>query len=160
MRIFIKNYSLSDLYNKINSLKKYLIKAEICCEVFTETCEYLISNNDLYKIINVDNEIKNYDNYYNELNLTVDYSIKIKQPTCQLIPNHYAIPFNFLTFSLYKNSKIKFIVKASDRTCFGIDLYDLDGIVPLDFYLEISEELDINNPLIKEEINEFLSMLN
>ena len=65
MRIFIKNYSLTELTNKVSSLKQYLIDTKTKLEITTNDGEYYVDASKVYKINVSDKDTILYENYYN-----------------------------------------------------------------------------------------------
>ena len=102
-----------------------------------------------------DKDIVVYNNYFNNFSLLVDYSYLEMIETSQVPNSNIEMVTNYLYFSLNKNSKIKFVVNAIND---NID--DIINLNPLDFYIEVDGDIDINDIFYKDEINVFLSLLN
>jgi hypothetical protein len=155
MRIFIKDYSILNLASKIPYIKKYLVDIKKKLEIITNDGEYYIDNYKTYKIIINDKDVVVYDNYFNNFSLLVDYSY-LEMIEASQVPNcNIEMVTNYLYFSLNKNSKVKFVVNAIND---NID--DIINLNPLDFYIEVVGNIDINDIFYKDEINVFLSLLN
>lgn len=155
MRIFIKNYSLTKLTNKVSSLKQYLIDTKTKLEITTNDGEYYVDASKVYKINVSDKDTILYENYYNNLDLLVDYSEKIIVETNQIPNYNIEMVTQYFYFALNKTSKLRFIIQACDDV-----IEDLNKIRPLDFYFEIDGDIEINSMFFKDEINVFLSLLN
>ena len=155
MRIFIKNYSLTELTNKVSSLKQYLIDTKTKLEITTNDGEYYVDASKVYKINVSDKDTILYENYYNNLDLLVDYSEKIIVETNQIPNYNIEMVTQYFYFALNKTSKLRFIIQACDDV-----IEDLNKIRPLDFYFEIDGDIEINSMFFKDEINVFLSLLN
>jgi hypothetical protein len=155
MRIFIIDYSLSNLASKIPYIKKYLVDIKKKLEIVTSNGEYYIDNYKTYKMVINDKDIVVYNNYFNNFSLLVDYSYLEMIETSQVPNSNIEMVTNYLYFSLNKNSKIKFVVNAIND---NID--DIINLNPLDFYIEVDGDIDINDIFYKDEINVFLSLLN
>ena len=155
MRIFIIDYSLSNLASKIPYIKKYLVDIKKKLEIVTSNGEYYIDNYKTYKMVINDKDIVVYNNYFNNFSLLVDYSYLEMIETSQVPNSNIEMVTNYLYFSLNKNSKIKFVVNAIND---NID--DIINLNPLDFYIEVDGDIDINDIFYKDEINLFLSLLN
>ena len=155
MRIFIQNYSLSKLINKISSLKPYLVDTTSKLEIISDEGQYYIDNSKAYKKVVSDKPTKLYENYYNDLGLLVDYSEIIIVETNQ-IPNYNIEMFStYFYFALNETTKTRFVVQSYD-----VVIDDLTNIKPFDFYFEIEGDVEINNMFFKDEINVFLYLLN
>ena len=74
MKIFIENYALFNLNNKIPSLKKYLVDTKQQLEITSNEGQYYIDESKVYKIIVSDKDAVVHKNYYNDYNLLLDYS--------------------------------------------------------------------------------------
>ena len=155
MRIFIKDYSLSNLATNLHCIKKYLVDIKKKLEIITNDGEYYVDNYKTYKMVINDKDIVICDNYFNNFSLLFDYSYLEMIETTQ-VPNHNIdMVTSYLYFSLNKNSKLKFVVKTIDD---NID--NIININPIDFYIEIDTDIEINDIVYKDEINVFLSLLN
>ena len=155
MRLFIQNYSLSKLINRISSLKPYLVDTTTKLEIITDEGQYYIDNSTAYKKVVSDKSAKLYENYYNDLGLLVDYSEIIIVETNQIPNYNIEMLSTYFYFALNKTTKTKFVVQAYDAVT-----DDLTNINPFDFYFEIEGDVEINNMFFKDEINVFLSLLN
>jgi hypothetical protein len=155
MKIFIKNYSLSKLINKISSLKHYLIDTKTKLEITTNDGQYYIDKLKVYKIIVKDKDTILYENYYDNLDLLVDYSHELIIETNQIPNYNIEMVSKYYYFALNKITKLKFVIKTCDDI-----VEDLNKIKPLDFYFEIEGDIEINSLFFKDEINVFLSLLN
>jgi len=155
MRIFIQNYSLSKLINKISLLKPYLVDTTSKLEIISNEGQYYIDNSKSYKKVVSDKSAKLYENYYNDLGLLVDYSEIIIVETNQIPNYNIEMMSTYFYFALNETTKTKFVVQAYD-----VVTDDLTTIRPFDFYFETEGDVEINNMFFKDEINVFLSLLN
>lgn len=160
MKIFVQHYSLLDLNKKIKLLQKYLVETKNILEIYADSGQYHIDNSSVYKLIIDDKEIKYYNNYYNNLNLLADSSQIIKTIVNQLPTKVTAMHSKYIYFALHKTSKIKLVIQYIDNLDNFNNLDNLDNLMPIDFYFEINDDIDINNIFIKDELNVFLSLLN
>jgi hypothetical protein len=155
MKIFIENYTFSNLNNKIPSLKKYLVDTKQQLEITSNEGQYYIDESKVYKIIVSDKDAVVHKNYYNDYNLLIDYSYAVLVETNQ-IPNHnIEIIYKYYYFALNKSSKLRFVI----QTIYDIT-DEINNIIPVDFYFEKEGDIEINNIFFKDEINVFLSLLN
>ena len=151
MRIFIKDYNLSNLNNIIKLLEKYLVKTTIQYDAFSNEGIYQIDNSNIYKLEKTDKKIKIHKNYFNNFTILVDSSDIIKVKENQIPPDSIVISIKNMFYQLNSNSKIKLLIQVNNET------HDL---ILIDFYFIIDEETDIDNIFIKNELNVFLSLLN
>jgi hypothetical protein len=155
MKIFIENYTLLNLNNKIPSLKKYLVDTKQQLEITSNEGQYYINESKVYKITVSDKDVVVHKKYYNDYNLLLDYSYTVLVETNQ-IPNHnIEIIYKYYYFALNKLSKLRFVI----QTIYDIN-DEINNISPIDFYFEKEGDIEINNIFFKDEINVFLSLLN
>ena len=149
MQIYINNLNL-DIINDISELfKEYLYNSEMYTQLFTDDGIYHIDD-QIYLLETFDNDIKIYNKYYNNFSLIVDPSFFKKQKVNSVLGNTH-ISFQIIKqyYRLSKISKIKLVIE-----------YYLDnGKKPFNIYFISTENNDINDFFIKEEIIEFLSVL-
>jgi len=150
MKIFVKDYNLSNIKNLFHLLDKYLVNKTNYYDVFSSEGHFNIANNNIYKIDHIDKCSKIYEKYSHGCSIIVDNSITNKKEVNQIPVDSIVIPIKMLQYSTDKKSKIKLLIQMSSETDESI----------LDFYFEINEEVDVNNIFIKNEINVFLSLLN
>jgi len=155
MKIFIENYTLLSLNNKIPSLKKYLVDTKQQLEITSNEGQYYIDESKVYKIIVSDKDAVVHKKYYNDYNLLLDNSYTVLVETNQ-IPNHnIEIIYKYYYFALNKLSKLRLVI----QTIYDIN-DEINNISPIDFYFEKEGDIEINNIFFKDEINVFLSLLN
>jgi hypothetical protein len=155
MKVFIINYNLTNLnkylpdFLKLPTIIKYII------QIYSTEGNMIIDNKNTYKLNYIDKNIIKLEKYFKNYDLVIDNSIITKEITTQVPQNHLAILIKKYIFKLNSQSKIKFVVISNNT-----NLDKENEIIPIDFYFEFDEELDLHNFFIKEEISEFLSMLN
>jgi hypothetical protein len=155
MKIFIENYPLSNLTTIIPSLKKYLVDTKQLLEITSIEGQYYIDESKVYKKIVSDKDAVIHKNYYKDFNLLIDYSYAVIIETNQ-IPNHnIEFVYKYYYFALNKSSKLKFVIQTLYE-----NTDEINNIIPIDFYFETEEDVEINNIFFKDEINVFLSLLN
>jgi hypothetical protein len=151
MKIFIDNYNLSNLKNKIQTLDKYLVNTTKTRECFSKYGHFYIDRSNVYRIIQNDKKVQIIEKYLDNLTFIIDYSTTSKEKENQIPSDSTILPLQNNYYSVVPNSKIKLVIQKNDY--YGeIDL--------VDFYFEIKEEVDITNIFIKNELNVFLSLLN
>jgi len=170
MKLYIENFGINNLVKTLGVLEKYPVHKKYRSEIYSDDGIYHINNIDLHKlVINDDPDIKKIDNYYNDKSLLIDNS-KVTCIKWNQIPYEHIIlhtcEFHYLVNNLVNTeTSIKFVIivkKDFDR------LYDMEKGIKLnykdldlmDFYFEVSDTLDIHHETVKQEINEFLSLLN
>ena len=152
MNIYINNFDLNILNILMNNIN-YLIKdIENYIELFTDSGIYQINNKSIYLLEPIDKEISKHNNYYKNLSLIVDPSYFKKQLTyCVNGNNHFSIQIKRELYKLNSNTKIKLVIEST--------LID-NEYKPNDIYFECENEISINDLFIKQELIEFLSLLN
>jgi len=155
MKLFIENYSFSNLTAIIPSLKKYLVDTKQILEITSNEGQYYIDNSKVYKIIVNDKDIVIHKKYYNDLNLLIDNSCAVMIETNQIPNYNIEILYKYYYFALNKSSKLRFVI----QTIYDI-ADEINNIDPIDFYFETEGDVEINNIFFKDEINVFLSLLN
>ena len=155
MKIYINNFNLNILNILINNniFISYLIKdTENYIELFTDSGIYQINNKAIYLLEPIDKEICKYNNYYKNLSLIVDPSYFKKQLTyCINGDNHFSRQIKREFYKINSNTKIKLVIES----CLIDNKYN-----PNDIYFECENEIIINDLFIKQELIEFLSILN
>jgi hypothetical protein len=152
MKIYIDKFNL-DILNDISELfKEYIIKEKIYTTLYTNEGFYRIEDKQTYFLNVHDQPIKSYEKYYNRFTLIVDTSYLNKN---QVNSVHGETHLSFHTkeyyYKLNKKSELTLVLKY----------YLKNGKpIPDDIYFETEKDIDINEPFIKTEIIEFLSVLN
>jgi hypothetical protein len=104
------------------------------------------------------------NNFYNDFSVIVDPSYFNIEPTNQINPNNISTKMKKCFFQINKNSNIKLIIEGEIINDTKDDTKDLNNddynIIPYDIYFELPNDININDPLVKEEIIVFLSLLN
>lgn len=149
MKLYIDSYH----YNP-NKLKIHLLKNKFkhdkctCVEFYTNNGIYIIENNEMYKLVPMDNPVELVT--IHGLDFIIDKSYYTKKPHYQLSPEHIIIKKNHYVFS---NSKLTLVVEGDVTT-------DEDDFVPTNFYFDTHSNNSIDDPMILNEFNEFLSTFN
>jgi len=163
MKIYILNYDLNDLDRVLTKLLKFQTSYVEGIQIYSDDSLIFIDNNTTYKLLCTDNKVEHVHNYYNHLNLAIDYSTIKKEIVTQIPPHHLAFKVKIITCKKHDNSKISLIITTyiDTDTINKTELkYSKEKINIHDFYFDIPDNLDVNDIFIKEELNEFLSMLN
>jgi hypothetical protein len=151
MKVYINNYEMNHLPKKLKGLNDYLIRTKKSLEIYSDEGIYSVDENNIYEITHLDGPIKTI-NYTNTIEMIVDLSTTTSTIVHQLPVNNIILKISKYTYQLSPKSKIALIIQCM---CNHMMEY-----VPYDFYFDVSEEIDINGPMFKEDINVFLFHLN
>ena len=170
MKVYILNYDLNKISNVVSELLYlWMMNMTEGIELYSTEGIFYIDNNTTYKLLYNDKSIIKLQNYYKQLNLAIDKSTITREITCQLPPKHLANPIKTFIFKKDAQSKIKLIVIGSKSFNHihnsNIPFMDKNlnkelQVIISDFYIDVPDDIDLNNIFIKEEISEFLLMLN
>ena len=156
MKIYIDNYSIKNLQKKIKGLNKYLTNKTNVIEVYSDEGIFVIDQQNIYKIDYLDKPIKK-GKYINENDILFDMLIDTTETTRtivnQLPPDNVIIKTETHEYQINTSSKTKLVINSSLNK--GVNEYK-----PHDFYFDVSNDIDINSPIFKEDINVFLFHLN
>jgi len=160
MKIFINNFNL-DLVDEIErNLKEKLSNSsfEKYIEIFTNEGIYNIINDKLHSLEQVDKKINIMKNFYDNFTLIVDPSYFEKRETTSILgETHLLFNVEKINYKLHTNSKLSLIVEKQ---------YFDSKMVRNDIYFKLNDNPDknvninVNDIFIKNEIIEFLSLLN
>jgi hypothetical protein len=152
MKIYIDRLNL-DILNNISELfKEYLVNTDIYIALYTSEGIYRIEEKQTYLLDVHDKNIHSYEKYYEGFTLIVDKSHFIKNKVNSVLGDtHLSFHTKELYYKLNKKSSLALVLKYT--------LGD-NKPTPNDIYFEIDKDIDINEPFIKKEIIEFLSVLN
>ena len=176
MKVYVLNYDLNKISNAVSELLKLKTTSAEGVEIYSIDGNYLIDNNNTYKLLYTDKGIIKLQNYYEQLDLVIDKSVITREITSQLPSKHLAIPVKTFVFKKDPQSKIKLVIIGNNsfnninnnnsinmnmNTPFMEKKFNKDlQVIISDFYMDVPDDIDLNNIFIKEEISEFLSMLN
>ena len=152
MRVYINNLNL-DILNDISDLfKEYMINSETYIKLYTNEGIYHIEGKNIYFLDAHDKEIKIFEKYYNHFTLIYDPSFFNKH-MCYSIQGdtHLALQSKKYIYKINSSSEIQMVIEY---------ILNEEKFIPNDIYFETEKNIDINDPFIKKEINEFLSVLN
>jgi hypothetical protein len=155
MKIYINNLNLDIINNIIDIFKDYLVYSENLLNVYTDQGIYMINDKDVFILTPIDKDIQMFENYYKNFTLILDPSFLNKEQTTSINgETHLSIKIKKDFYKMNKKTNIQMIVEYNNNN---------NKVVPNDIYFEIDKNNDINdiNELfIKNEIIEFLSLLN
>jgi hypothetical protein len=156
MKIYIEDYNINNLPKKIKSLSKYLTNKTTTVEVYSDEGIFLIDNQNIQKITYLDKPIKK-GKYINENEITFDLLIDNTETTTTLVnqlpTDNVIMKTETQTYQIHANSKTKLVVKLTLNKV-------TNEYKPHDFYFDVSNDIDINSPIFKEDVNVFLFHLN
>ena len=149
MKLYIDSYHYNPNKLKINLLKnKFKHDKCISVEFYTDNGIYTIENNELYKLVPMDNPIELVN--IHGLDFIIDKSYYTKKQHHQLSPDHTIIK---KTHYVFCNSKVSLVVEGD------VSAND-DDFIPTNFYFDTHSNNSIDDIMILNEFNEFLSTFN
>ena len=162
MKIYINHLNLDALPELLKSLNNNYINSETYIKIYSTDGIYEINNSSSKKLIPQDSDIEILENYHENFTLLVDQSYYGVEEVFQINNDHNSRKMKRCFFELNKNSKIKLVIEGEildDKHFFKRISTDY-GIAPNDIYFELPEKTNINDALVKNELNVFLSCLN
>ena len=162
MKIYINNLNIELLSNIMIAINEQYIDSETYIQVYSKDGIYQINDNKINKLNAVDTDIEIHNNYSENYTLIVDPSYFTNSIVNKIPIEHTATKIKRCFFQINKNSDIKLVVEGNviEETVFNKTHDKNYGISPIDLYFEVDNNIDINDALIKNEINVFLSLLN
>ena len=161
MKIYINNLNLEILSDIMKIYNDYYIKSETYIQIYSSEGIYKIDNSIITKLISTDIDIKKLENYYNNFTLIVDPSYFTPQTVNQISPNHTSTTLKRNIFKIYANSNLQLVIECEVKEEHNYYKNSIEHvIIPNDMYFELPNDTNINDTLVKNEIIEFLSLLN
>ena len=154
MRIYINNINFKMInYDKV---VPYLVDHFCQSYIYSEEGIYRIDNNTLRKVNFIDGEIIKYDDYLENSGITLDYSIikRVNTPIYHVPIKHITKKINIYHYCLRKGSPLFLVIVKNDVN----EIVDIYFILNSKQYAKYSSA-DINNPLIKEDIQYLFNLL-
>ena len=156
MKIYIENYNIENLSKKMKGLNKYLTNKTNVIEVYSDEGIFVIDHQNIYKVDYLDKPIKK-GKYISDTSAVFDMIIDTTETTKaivnQLPPDNVILKTETQVYQINATSKTKLVVIS--RLNKAVNEYK-----PYDFYFDVSNDIDINSPIFKEDINVFLFHLN
>jgi hypothetical protein len=156
MKIYIDNYSIENLSKKMKGLNKYLTNKTNSIDVYSDEGIFLVDQQNIHNITYLDKPVRKVK-YINENNaiidLTIDSSETIITMVNQLPPDNVIMKIETQVYQTSTTSKVKLVIVS-------LLSRQLNEYKPHDFYFDVSNDIDINSPIFKEDINVFLFHLN
>jgi hypothetical protein len=151
MKIYINNYNIDNLSKKLKGLNEYLINKTNSLEVYSDEGIYAVDENNIYNITYLDRPVQKI-NYTDDVEMCIDLSTTNTIIVNQLPSDNIILKLATYTYKLCPRSKVKLIVNFT--------LNKNMEYKPYNFYFDVSDDIDINGPIFKEDINVFLFHLN
>ena len=155
MKIYIDNYNIKNLSKKIKSLNEYLTNKTNVIDVYSDEGIFSIDQKNIYKITYLDKPLKKvkYTNENNTFDMIIDSTETISTLANQLPYDNVILKTETRVYQLFDKSKVQLVINLTLNK--NINEYE-----PTDFYFNVSDDIDINSPIFKEDINVFLFHLN
>ena len=152
MRLFIENYNILKISKKLKHIEGLFINNVFKKEIYSDEGIFTIDKNNLYKITYVDGEITMMPNFIDNVNIIIDKSEETREIVNYLPFTNFILNLETRNYVLNPQSKIKLV----------IDFIITDNMnpEPYNFYIDIPNNIDINSPVFKEDLNVFLFHLN
>ena len=162
MKIYINHLNLDALPELLKSLNNNYINSETYIKIYSIDGIYEINNSSSKKLIPQDSDIEILENYHDNFTLLLDPSYYVMEEVFQINNEHISRKMKRCFFEFNKKSKIKLVIEGEilDDKHFYKRISNEYGIAPNDIYFELPEETNINDALVKNELNVFLSCLN
>jgi hypothetical protein len=127
----------------VKAVEKYFITTKY--EIFAYSTEgiFTIDHANIYKLNIQDNKAANYENYYNNICVTIDKTVIIKEIVNQLPPEHVIILKKINTYKIDNKSNIKLIIEFNSS---------IDKII--DYYFEVPDSTQVHDVLFKKSLIE------
>ena len=151
MKIYINNYNIDNLSKKLKGLNEYLINKTNSIEIYSDEGIYLVDENNIYNITYLDRPIQKI-NYTDSIEMSIDLSTTNSIIVNQLPSDNIILKLATYTYKICPRSKVKLIINFT--------LTKNMEYKPYNFYFDVSDDIDINGPIFKEDINVFLFHLN
>jgi hypothetical protein len=151
MKIYINNYNIDNLSKKLKGLNEYLINKTNSIEIYSDEGIYLVDENNIYNITYLDRPVQKI-NYTDDVEMSIDLSTTNSTILNQLPSDNIILKLATYTYKTCPRSKVKLIVNFT--------LNKNMEYKPYNFYFDVSDDIDINGPIFKEDINVFLFHLN
>ena len=151
MKIYINNYNIDNLSKKLKGLNEYLINKTNSLEVYSDEGIYAVDENNIYNITYLDRPVQKI-NYTDDVEMCIDLSTTNSIIVNQLPSDNIILKIATYTYKTCPRSKVKLIVNFT--------LNKNMEYKPYNFYFDVSDDIDINGPIFKEDINVFLFHLN
>lgn len=135
-------------------LSDILVETHKYSEIYTNESIYHVDNKNIFLLEPKDGDIRIYEKIYDNITLIVDNSYFIRHLETSLNGNkHLQIKITKYVYKLNPQSKISLVIIIAETS-------DVDSFISNDIYFECENIIDIKELFNKQEIIEFLSLLN
>jgi hypothetical protein len=148
MKLYIENYNIQNIFKKQKSLDQFLSNKSNIFEVYSTDGIYVVDQNNIYKLSILDKNIIKIDNFIEKYNILIDKSEITTKNVNQIPFDNFILKSENYIYKLNNKSRIKLVL--------NLILNETMEYIPADFYFDIPDELDVNSPLFKQDIQEFL----
>lgn len=175
MKIYINYFNLDILSELIKKLIEYHDKTEEYIQLYSADGIYMIDQSSTTKLNPIDHDIILLENFHDDFTLIIDPSYYIVEKVTQIPPEHVTTRVKRDVFTLKKSTQthirnkkpcIKLIIENEIKTDQDEAFYFLNKnkteneVQYKDIFFEMPNGTNVNDALVKEEIIEFLSLLN
>ena len=147
MKIYIENYNINKLLSKLKYLKTYQTDSKQVIFIYSNEGFFKI---DCFNIMKI-NILKDKIDKTQMKGFIVDESEMEYEKYTHIPFDHISHKITQLIYKTNSSSKVTFIIEG---------FYRENNFVPTDFYFETIIKDKIYNPIIKDDLNVFLSLLN
>jgi hypothetical protein len=167
MKIYINNFNIDILPSVTKSLTEYYINSETYIQIYSEDGLFQINEHSTKKQNIVDKDIEIFKEYYENFTLIADPSYYTLEQTYNIPSDHLSTKVKRCFFTPDKKSIFKLVIEGTileDNHNHKHKNDNIFGIHPYDIYIEVekdkSQNVNLNDELVKQEIIVFLSVLN
>jgi len=144
MKLYIENYNIQNIFKKQKSLDQFLSNKSNIFEVYSTDGIYVVDQNNIYKLSILDKNIIKIDNFIEKYNILIDKSEITTKNVNQIPFDNFILKSENYIYKLNNKSRIKLVL--------NLILNETMEYIPADFYFDIPDELDVNSPLFKQDI--------
>ena len=160
MRLYIIEFNMKRLYNKLHALDNYYVEKKIVHEIYSDEGMYHVNDKNICKLYVTDNYTIEIPNYIDDHNIIIDYSTIHYKEQKQLPPDHILLSTIEYYYQASHRSPIQLVITGNYDPSIDENTPDrYKYFIPTDFYFEILDRIDVNGQMCKDEINELLSLL-
>jgi hypothetical protein len=144
MKLYIENYNIQNIFKKQKSLDQFLSNKSNIFEVYSTDGIYVVDQNNIYKLSILDKNIIKIDNFIEKYNILIDKSEITTKNVNQIPFDNFILKSENYIYKLNNKSRIKLVL--------NLILNETMEYIPADFYFDIPDDLDVNSPLFKQDI--------
>ena len=182
MKIYINHFNLDILADLLKILDEYKLKTQEYVQIYSCDGIFMVDSASTIKLNPIDHDIIIMPKFHQDFTLIVDPSFYIVEKAGQIPPDHISEKIKRDIFVLHKNAnkennkssqqnnvnqqnKIKLVIETAIKVSTN-DFSFLNNNKTenadqyKDIYFELPNGTNIDDALVKEEIIEFLSLLN